>query len=162
MISGGNCVIIYGPHVGIDADGVVGKVNRRGRETSGACCGSATAACGYVESVMNGGEKAGVPEDFIDAQQFWVGNELLKHGERLQKAPEVATELPFALFDCQNEVMRKIVSAAAKETHGGKIALIGGIQINTPAGHSDYFLVKCFDIIDSNGNKTHDLISKLV
>lgn len=157
---GGNCLIVYGPHVGVDADGVVGKVNRRGRATSGACCGSATAAAGYVKSVMSGEvSKAGTPGDFLDAQQTWVGTELLKHGERLEAADDLAVEVPLALFDCQNEVMHKIVAAASKETHGGKIALVGGIQINTPAGTSDYFLPKVFEIIDTDGKLVDDLIA---
>ena len=158
--TGGNCLIVYGPHVGVDADGVVGKVNRRGRATSGACCGSATAAAGYVKSVMSGEvSKAGTPGDFLDAQQTWVGTELLKHGERLEAADDLAVEVPLALFDCQNEVMHKIVAAASKETHGGKIALVGGIQINTPAGTSDYFLPKVFEIIDTDGKLVDDLIA---
>ena len=159
--TGGNCAILYGPHVGIDADGVVGKINRRGREASGPCCGSACAAAGYVKGVMGGSDKSTLPGDFLDAQQYWVGCELLKHGERLEKADEEMVELPLALFDCQNEVMHNIVAAASKETHGGKIALIGGIQINTPAGVSEYFLPKVFEIIDTDGNLVESLLPAL-
>lgn len=159
--TGGDCVIVYGPHVGVDADGVVGKINRRGREASGACCGSAVAALGYVTGVMSGECKAVMPDNFIDAQQYWVGNELLQHGQRLADASDANTELPLALFDSQDQLMHDIVAAASKETHGGKIALVGGIQINTPAGTPDYFLPKVFEIIGSDGEKIDDLISTL-
>ena len=129
---GGNCLVVYGPHVGIDTDGTVGKVNRSGRAASGACCGSAAAAAGYVKCVIaDDSQKKSAPadvEDVVDAQQTYVGNLLLPHGERLEKAADPAVELPAALFDAQDSLMKKIVSKACGETHGGKIALLGGID----------------------------------
>ena len=157
---GGSCLIVYGPHVGIDADGVVGKVNRRGREMSGACCGSAAAAAAYVASVHTGTRKpCGTPTDCLDAQQNYVGNLLLTHAERLANSSNAAVELPFALFDAQTELMKKIVKAACGEVAGdGKIALLGGIQINTPDGTSDYFLPLSFEIRDNQSDLVVNLM----
>lgn len=146
---GGNCLVVYGPHVGIDTDGNIGKVNRSGRAVSGACCGSAAAAAGYVKSCMADAScKVGSPTDVLDAQQTFVGNLLLPHGERLESATKPGVELPSALFDAQDELMKKIVGKACGETHGGKIALLGGIQINTPPGMPEYFLPKVFELRD--------------
>merc|ERR1712003_423549 len=50
----GSCLVVYGPHVGVDSDGVVGKIDRRGRDATGAWCGSAAAAAGYVSKVFSG------------------------------------------------------------------------------------------------------------
>eukprot|EP00565_Helicotheca_tamesis_P001175 CAMPEP_0185723252 /NCGR_PEP_ID=MMETSP1171-20130828/155_1 /TAXON_ID=374046 /ORGANISM="Helicotheca tamensis, Strain CCMP826" /LENGTH=224 /DNA_ID=CAMNT_0028390923 /DNA_START=16 /DNA_END=686 /DNA_ORIENTATION=+ len=36
---GGSCVVVYGPHVGVDSTGAVGTVERRGRANGGSCCG---------------------------------------------------------------------------------------------------------------------------
>lgn len=67
---GGSCLVVYGPHVGIDNMGIVGKVNRRGRwQGSGACCGSAAAAAGYCQAVQSGSEPQAPPVDPLDAQQ---------------------------------------------------------------------------------------------
>ena len=159
--AGGSCLVLYGPHVGIDSDGNVGKINRRGRISAGACCGSATAAAGFVKSVREGKASGDVafPDDVVDAQQHFVGTMLLPYGERLEKAPEPAAELPLALFDAQNEMMEEIVSMGCGEVHGpGRIALLGGVQINTPQGMPDYFLPLRFEIRD-NSNK---LIDKLL
>ena len=152
--SGGSCLVVYGPHVGVDSEGVVGKVNRKGRPGSGACCGSATAAAGYVKAVTAGEQEAAPgPDDPVDAQQTWVGNMLLPHGERINAAKDAAIEVPHALFDCQDEVIRKIVAAACGEVAGqGMIALLGGIQINTQGNNSDFFLVKKFDILNNKGD----------
>lgn len=44
----GYCLVIYGPHVGVTKDGIVGKVERPGIELIDTCCGSAVAASNYV------------------------------------------------------------------------------------------------------------------
>ena len=148
----GSCLIIFGPHVGIDSNGNVGKINRRGRQASGACCGSAAAAAAYVAAVRRGAPKAPLPKRALDAQQFFVGSMLLPHAERLARANDSDVELPFALYDVQAELMLKIVLKACKEVGGdGKIALLGGIQINTTGGLSDYFLPKKFEIRNNKG-----------
>jgi hypothetical protein len=158
--SGGSCLIIYGPHVGVDADGIVGKVNRRGRPSSGACCGSAAAAAGYVSSVRSGEtEMSPPPIDCLDAQQNFVGNMLLPHGERLEKSGDPSVELPLALFDAQDALMHKIVDAACGEVAGeGKIGLLGGIQINTPAGCEDYFLPLTFEVRNNKGELVENML----
>lgn len=152
--TGGDCLIVYGPHVGVDDAGEVGKVNRRGREESGACCGSAAAAHGYVSSVLEGeSPEAGPPTDPVDAQQSFVGSMLLPHAQRLKDAASPPTELPLALYDAQKELMDSIVSKGCGEVAGeGKIALLGGVQINTPPGESDYFLPIDFEVRDNKNN----------
>jgi len=157
----GSCVIIYGPHVGIDRDGNVGKINRRGRSGNGACCGSAAAACGYVLSVQKGEcAKVSMPSSPLDAQQFFVGNMLLPQAERIANSDDTEVELPLALFDVQDEYMKEIVSKGCGEVAGdGKIALLGGIQINTPQGTGEYFLPKVFEIRNNKGEKIADLMA---
>lgn len=44
----GYCLVVYGPHVGVTQDGIVGKVERPGIELIDTCCGSAVAASNYV------------------------------------------------------------------------------------------------------------------
>jgi hypothetical protein len=157
---GGSCLIVYGPHVGVDADGKVGTVDRRGRAKGGSCCGSAVAAAGYVEAVLDGGtERNAPPSEAFDAQQTYVGNLLLPHGNRLQAATDPMVELPYALFDAQDDLMQEIIAKGCSNVHEpGKIACLGGIQINTPAGMEDYFLPLRFDIRDSRGNLLEKLI----
>lgn len=164
----GSCLILYGPHVGIDLDGNVGKINRRGREGSGACCGSAAAAYGYVKSVTEtNGDLASIPDDdlpALDAQQTFVGNMLMSQSSRLldSNVVDANVELPLALFDVQDEFMKKIVEKGCVEVAGeGKIALLGGIQINTPDGNSEYFLPKVFEIRNNKGELVADLMGNL-
>jgi hypothetical protein len=157
---GGSCLVVYGPHVGIDADGKIGTVERRGRQKGGACCGSAIAACGYVSQVMDGKIKpGGPPTGPLDAMQSFVGNMLLPHGERLQAAENTMVELPMAMFDAQDDLMQQIIAKGCSQVGGnGKIALLGGVQINTPNGMSDYFLPLRFDLLNNSG----ELLDKFV
>jgi len=157
---GGSCLIVYGPHVGIDAQGNVGSIDRRGRQKAGACCGSAVAACGYVKQVLDGkASKSDPPECPLDAQQTFVGSMLLPHAERVHGADNPMHELPYAMYDAQNEFMTTIVSKGASHVAGeGKIALLGGIQINTPAGMSDYFLPLRFDVYNNSCQRIERLL----
>ena len=159
----GSCLLLYGPHVGVDFEGTVGKVNRRGLDDSGACCGSAAAACAYVKSVHGGGEKhSAYPDSALDAQQFYVGTMLLPQAARIVKAKDENVEVPLALFDVQDEFMRQIVDKGCGKVAGeGMIALLGGIQINTPVGVNEYFLPKVFEIRNNKGDKVVDLLSTL-
>jgi len=161
---GGSCLVVYGPHVGIDSSGTIGKINRIGRKAPGPCCGSAAAAMNYCMEVKKGSLKAsGIPNHPIDAQQTWVGKLLLPHSARLQRAKDSNQELPLALFDCQDELMKRIVNSACGEVSGdGKIALLGGIQINTPEGTSDYFLPKVFELRNREGDLVENLLHSLI
>jgi hypothetical protein len=201
---GGSCLVVYGPHVGIDTFGSIGTVNRRGRAKGGACCGSAAAALGNVRKgamVPKASEtNTGAPPmiDSLDAQQAYVNSQLLPYGERLLMAADQNIELPYALYDAQKQmyvVYSRVVWAITKLVHfscnakkknivsltrffvlrpliflmllyrmdgivakgagamegNGFIAMLGGIQINTPEDTSDYFLPLTFDLRNSKG-----------
>jgi hypothetical protein len=157
---GGDCLVVFGPHVGVDADGVVGKVNRRGMAASGACCGSACAAAGHVACAHKGEvPPQEISNDIVDAQQTFVNNLLLPYAERLDAADDTMSELPLALFDAQQKIMDQILAQGCSAVGGtGKIALLGGVQINTPEGESDYFLPMSFEIRSNQNEKIADLM----
>ena len=89
---------------------------------------------------------------------------LLPQAERLAQAKNKTVELPFALFDAQQDLVKKIVARAGANVGGdGKIALLGGIQINTPDSSStegmyDYFLPLSFEIRNNKGDLIEDLL----
>jgi hypothetical protein len=161
---GGSCLVVYGPHVGVDSYGSIGTVNRRGRAKGGACCGSAAAALGKIRKgqmvPMAAGEaEAPPPTDSLDAQQAYVNTQLAPYAQRLLAADDRNVELPYALYDAQKAMMETIVSKGAGAMEGnGYIALLGGIQINTPDGVSDYFLPLNFELRNNQGKTTNNLL----
>jgi hypothetical protein len=153
---GGSCLVVYGPHVGIDSFGSIGTVNRRGRAKGGSCCGSAAAALGNVRKgamvPKKGDAESPGMVDSLDAQQAYVNSQLAPYGERLLMAADQNIELPYALYDAQKKMIDGIVAKGAGAMEGnGYIAMLGGIQINTPDDTSDYFLPLTFDLKNSQG-----------
>jgi len=161
----GKCVIVYGPHVGIDFDGLVGKVNRPGHQGSGACCNTGLASLEYVRAVKEG-KVIHCPDasDPIDAQQVFVNAALLEHSNRIIKADDQAVELPHAMYECIDALLKRILDKCVPRDlpNGVEIALLGGVQVNTPEGTPEYFLPKKFTIVNNKGIVAEDLLTELI
>ena len=106
---GGNCVILYGTHVGVNRQGEVGTVERLNCEDGDKCCRSAILAADYVLGVLDGEPEAPLPTDPYDASQYYVGTMLMPHAERLKQSPNRMVELPYALYEAQTELMTRII-----------------------------------------------------
>jgi hypothetical protein len=154
----GYCLIVYGPHVGVAADGSVGKVERNGIELVDTCCGSAVAASNYLARITDG--VAAITTEimkFSDFQQGAVQELILPHGKRLSNADDRMIELPYALYESQDLLMQDIVMTGAGGTKKG-LALLGGIQINTGPSTQDYFHPLRFDYMNKKGEVLEDLL----
>jgi len=157
----GYCLIVYGPHVGVSADGTVGKVEREGIELVDNCCGSAIAASNYLKGITDGGAVITTKiQEFTDFQQRAVQELILPHGKRLSDAEDRMVELPYALYESQDMLMREIVKKGASGTKKG-LALLGGIQINTGPDTMDYFHPLRFDYMNNEGEVLEDMLSRI-
>jgi len=157
----GYCLTIHGPHVGITKDGVIGKVERSGIALVDNCCGSAIAASGYVKGITDGGAKITTKlQQFSDFQQGAVQELILPFGKRLNDADNRMKELPYALYDSQDILVRDIVNTGKGSIKKG-LALLSGIQINTGPDTLDYFHPLRFDYYDENGDVVEDLLPSL-
>lgn len=157
----GYCLVVYGPHVGISADGTVGKVERAGIELIDNCCGSAIAASNYVKGITDGGAQITTRlQEFTDFQQGAVQELILPHGKRLSEAGDRMVELPYALFDSQDLLLRKIVTKGSLGIKRG-LVLLGGIQINTGPDTLDYFHPIKFDFMNYRGEISENMLPML-
>lgn len=159
----GSCLIIYGPHVGISKDGVVGKVERVGIELVDNCCGSAIAASNYLMGITKGGAAINTAiQQFTDFQQGAVQELILPHGKRLTDAGDnLMVELPYCLYESQDKLVEAIVKKGAGGGKKNGFALLGGLQINTAPDASDYFLPLRFDLVNTKGEVVEDLLPTL-
>lgn len=154
----GYCLIVYGPHVGISADGTIGKVERAGIDLIDSCCGSAIAASNYVKSITDGDCPVSVNiKQFTDFQQGVVQELILPHGKRLAGAENRMVELPLALYESQDLLMREIIQKGSLGIKRG-VAVLGGIQINTGPDTLDYFLPLRFDFMNYRGEVAEDML----
>ena len=152
----GFCLFVFGPHVGVTSDGVIGCVEREGVSLNDMCCRSAIEA-----SKFSMGTSSGVAQnDFTDFQQGAIQNLMAPLSTRLQASQCPMLELPYAIYDVQNELMEGIVSENIGGVKEG-IALLGGVQINTGPHTLDYFHPLRFDLINSQGEWAENMIDQL-
>ncbi|KAK1739232.1 limiting CO2-inducible proteins B/C beta carbonic anhydrase domain-containing protein [Skeletonema marinoi] len=157
----GFCLLVHGPHVGISKDGVIGKVERSGIALVDNCCGSAIAASNYLKGITDGGAKITTKlQQFSDFQQGAVQELILPHGKRLNDADNRMKELPYALYDSQDILVRDIINGGKGGIKQG-LALLSGIQINTGPDTLDYFHPLRFDYYDADGNVVESMIDEL-
>ena len=157
----GFCLLVHGPHVGISKDGVIGKVERPGIALVDTCCGSAVAASNYLAGITDGGAKITTKlQQFSDFQQGAVQELILPHGKRLSEAENRMHELPYALYDSQDILVRDIINGGKGGIKQG-LALLSGIQINTGPDTLDYFHPLRFDYYDSEGNVVDSMLDAL-
>jgi hypothetical protein len=157
----GYCLLVHGPHVGITKDGVIGKVERSGIALVDNCCGSAIAASKYLKGITDGGAKITTKlQQFSDFQQGAVQELILPFGKRLNDADNRMKELPYALYDSQDVLVRDIIDGGKKGIKQG-LALLSGIQINTGPDTLDYFHPLRFDYYDSEGNVVESMLESL-
>lgn len=130
----GGGLILFGPHVGVDAAGRLGAVTRPGQT-------GPTPTCGALVSVLER-MQAGVafdqsPAEFHDLQARVI-ERLLHEGRQVSPAgPETLLEGLEILFQTAHDWLADFL-AANQETLGGRpVFLLGGILINTsdPAGN---------------------------
>lgn len=154
---GGGCLLLYGPHVGVTADGIIGKVEREGVSKSDICCRSAIEALNFVTGQTN----TGVADfAFTDLQQSAVQNLVAPLSDRLVASQNPMGELPFAIYDTQTELIDSIVREGIGGIKERGIAILGGVQINTSPRYMDYFQPMRFDLIDRNGQLVENLLSE--
>jgi hypothetical protein len=140
---GGSAVILYGPHIGVSADGTIGIVTRSGQEKPSSCCGALKASVRKLSM-----ERFPETDADLDYQMYQIDERIkLKKGKLLlHDEPLVAaTNLMYELI---HERVHKLMDESEDAFTGHKIALIGGIIINTDAGLPDWFEVRSLEIIE--------------
>lgn len=138
----GTAFVFYGPHIGVTLEYEVGKMYRPRQEKAGACCGALMLALSRFQ------DDTYAPEiKTHDYQQTYLESLLYPRREEIihDESPQrKITECTFELIDRMlHEHLREIKD----EFKVDKIALLGGIVINTDYGIDDYFSVRNFEVI---------------
>ena len=139
----GNALIVIGPHVGVSSTGVIGKLNRRHHSTLSCSCGALSAAREAPRII---------PQESLDEQQYYI------HKTVLTMMPTIPIDEYYFLrkiLQKQITMLVSIIENAIKLKDplpsNTKIAIIGGIHINTEDHISDFFLPLFFEIRNSKG-----------
>jgi hypothetical protein len=138
----GTAFIFYGPHIGVTLEYEVGKMYRPRQEKAGACCGALMLA---LERFKNDKFKPQVTDK--DHQQTLLEKLLFPNRDEIinDEFPEKKiTEKAYELID---SMLHENLAMVKKEFKVDKIALLGGIVINTDFGIDDYFSVRNFEVV---------------
>jgi len=164
----GKVLIVYGPHVGISNDGVVGKVERVGQNKPSTSCG---AGIGAYKALMKGGRG---PNDKFDFQEEFIIDKLEPRLRELVAAQnnsinpalgvvlknQAVATVTVNMFDIINEIMEEQVYTAARNDgfwdKVSEVTLLGGIVVNRGhggglVGGEDFFQPLQLTCINANG-----------
>eukprot|EP00929_Paragymnodinium_shiwhaense_P028561 TRINITY_DN16532_c0_g2_i1.p1 TRINITY_DN16532_c0_g2~~TRINITY_DN16532_c0_g2_i1.p1 ORF type:complete len:317 (+),score=59.39 TRINITY_DN16532_c0_g2_i1:177-1127(+) len=148
---GGNMMILYGPHVGMEEDGTIGVVLRPGQHND-------TVTCYSVIDVYNNCLKGATVDAYspADKQMRLIHQELCPHVDKISKAEHPMAVLPRVAFDIIDKQIGEMTKGLDLGT--GSLVLLGGIMINTPHKMQDQFLPLHFSIKKGRHKKSVDLL----
>ncbi|MEM9325270.1 MAG: hypothetical protein AAGA85_06430 [Bacteroidota bacterium] len=138
----GSAFIFYGPHIGVTLDGDLGKMYRPRQEQTGNSCGALMLA---LDRLQDAGYKPNMNDD--DYQQMKLEESLLPYREQILDSDNRQKAITEAAYEIIDKKVHDHISACKDEFHVEKIALLGGIIINTDYGLDDYFDRRNFEVI---------------
>src|SRR3989338_160497 len=141
----GNLVILYGHHVGIAQNGELGKVLRENQSHESSACGAAIAFLKKYNQSKSKGELCNPQDDALDMQQCHIEKKLLPFAEQILGAENQIKKLVEVNYRLIEKELLEIIKELAHHFKG-KIALMGGIMINTKHSQPSYFDLKRAEI----------------
>lgn len=142
---GGSAFIFYGPHIGINREGKLGEVWRPGQQKAGKSCGALMNALGRLH---NKGYMPKQTED--DFQQYFLEKSLFPYREEILTSSEPEWTITEKIYKKIDRMIHSYIDQSKKEFHVQRIALLGGIIINTDSGLDDYFVPRNFEVMVMN------------
>ena len=139
----GSAFFFYGPHIGVTTDGELGKMYRPGQENKGNSCGALMLALNRFQDsayqpVMN--------DD--DYQQMKLEESLISQREDILNSDNPQKAITEATYEIIDKKIHEYIKSCKDEFPVDKVALLGGIIINTDPGTDDYFDARNFEVID--------------
>ena len=132
----GHILVLIGPHVGIDKDGNVGKVTRKGQHGSSSACGAAIGALAALEADRSA---ANFKNGYEDHQMDAIKHFLEPHVDELQETDNKQAALAYKMYDIAMDFLERIIHLNWMG-NGSKLVIVGGIMINCDEEGSDRFL----------------------
>ncbi len=139
----GTAFIFYGPHIGVTLEGGLGKMYRPRQEAPGNSCGALMLA---LDRFKDENYQPTINED--DYQQMRLESSLIGKREEIVSADNPAKKITEETYEVINNKIHEYLKATKNEFHVDKIALLGGIIINTDYGLDDYFDARNFEVIN--------------
>ncbi|CAN5202043.1 hypothetical protein BH23BAC3_BH23BAC3_16180 [soil metagenome] len=137
----GCAIILYGPHIGISGNKVLGKVVRTGQQLETTCCG---ALVGAVNTFKSG--EASEPDPEYDYQQWKLTVQLKPEKDHILNNDNPLISATDVMFHRISQRIKILLKKSKDLFKGNKVALMGGIIINTDYGVPDWFEEREFEV----------------
>lgn len=151
---GGNLLVFFGPHIGIDNIGRLGLARRREVSEPGKTCGSLCLAVDHLQ------KSDSISEDPFDLEQVQVCRELAPYMDGVVSSDSQIKTATESIYQVIESRLEEIVKRASLDC---EVVLLGGILINTPST-SDYFAPRKATIVNAGGQpgKTEDWLGQVL
>ncbi len=153
----GNLFILFASHIGIDEQGNLGTILRKGISRKTTTCGSTITAYNLLMDEEYA-IKVHQQSDEWDLQQRYMETIVGRSLQLIKTSPEPMVTLTDVVYAAIAKKIQKIIP----NDFQGNIALLGGIQINTSLDFYDYFSFKEFKIINPMKKTDIDLQNDLL
>ncbi|MFQ3576463.1 MAG: hypothetical protein SNJ77_08510, partial [Cytophagales bacterium] len=143
---GGTAFIFYGPHIGINDAGEVGRMKRWGQAKDSNSCGALMLALDRL--ITEDHEDVYIPiSTEIDYQQILLERMLMPFKNEILAHEEPKVAITEKTYIATEYLLKKAIAMAKDEFHTDTIVLLGGIIINTDHGQPDWFDVRNFEVL---------------
>jgi hypothetical protein len=139
----GNLLLLFGPHIAISEGGELGKYLRDGQAKLSGACGAVLAAYSTCR------DGTIVDYDPDDMQQSWLRSKVSANLDRIKRAEFPIHKLIEVAYEAVQEMVMDIVRLPEGK---GKLAIIGGIQINMPAPYIDHYQPLFFQVLSHDAD----------
>lgn len=137
----GYAIIFYGPHIGFSESNQAGKIVRRGQAHETSCCGALVGVVNQFSSDNSAG-----PDRELDYQQWMLSEKLNDLKSNMNSSDKPLIETTDLMYKQIRQRIRKLLDKTKDQFKGKKVALIGGIIINTDSGLPDWFEERELDV----------------
>jgi hypothetical protein len=138
----GYALILYGPHIGITRNhSGVGVIIRKDHGVETTCCGALINILDHIKS----GNKTIEAEDDYQIEKMY--QELFPYHREILSSQSPVLEITRTAYRKIKEKIKIYTLNMQTRYNIKKVALVGGIMINTDHGYPDFFEVEDYDII---------------
>lgn len=144
---GGDAFIFYGPHIGINEEGELGRMRRIGQSADSNSCGALMLALDRL--ITEEDEEVYVPmASEVDYQQILLERSLMPFKHDIVNSAFPKKAITDKTYDIIHKLLHKYVAMAKNEFHCQRIIFLGGVIINTDPDHQDYIDIRNFEVLN--------------
>jgi len=143
----GRLLIMFGPHVGISEEGIVGEIRREGQTRISEACGATIGAFNAMSKQDNKKKsKRDRIIEFSDVEAQYIVQELSRRMDLPSVTGNPLTAVTYHMYAIIRDILiRAMATVPAIADNCTEVAVLGGIIINQYQG-DDYFLPLSFQL----------------